>query len=305
MGMEGIGVYIRKLLQRRHGTPKQAAKRASDHKISFLPFLGAWQQPNKQGKVVTRVLNKRDVLARYVDACHSKNIVCGLWYYPWAGHEEELVDRLVELSDGLPIQFWLNDAELGFKWKKKLSDKQLAKQFGTNMRAIQPEAIRGTAAEGSKTWVQACARRLMDLVAEARDDGHFGIHGFTSYGIAQFHPNFPWEIFIEAADFVSPQLYKAEAKHVDFGIDNWYERAADPTGVVRERAGYMVPSIGTYGPKSGANMHDHLSAFVDSNEGVDGFIAWSWMQTNSQEWDVLARWADWIDRGACMLPPKD
>ena len=47
--MKGIGVYIRRLGKSRHGTPKQAAKRAADHGVSFVAVLGAWQQPGKDG----------------------------------------------------------------------------------------------------------------------------------------------------------------------------------------------------------------------------------------------------------------
>jgi hypothetical protein len=300
--MEGTGVYIRKLSTKRHGTPKQAAKRAKDHGLTFVPIMGAWQQPRKDKVVRVASPNKRDVLARYVDAFFKADIAVGLWYYPWAGHEDALLEVMREQTEGLPIEFWLNDAELGYKWKKKITDRALARQLGTNMRSMQPEAIRDIAPKGTKPWVIAGARKLMEGVEEAKSDGIINTHGSTAYGIAKFHPNFPWETFLQHADWLSPQLYTATARQVDMGIDQWYE--LDPKADAEELRGrprYMVPSIGTYGAKSGPKMHEHLSSFVDSNEGVDGFCAWSWMQTNSQEWQVLARWAEWLRKGACAL----
>lgn len=297
-GLEGVGVYARRLQKKIHGTPKAAAKKLSDHRISFVPIMGAWQQPRKDGVVKVGAPNAND-LAAYVEAFAAKGIKVGLWYYPWAGHEEALVEKLRSQSEGLPIEFWLNDAELGYKWKSK---HQLARAAaGTNMRGVQPEAIRGVEPKGGKAWMLKRAQQLMALVDEARADGLFKLKGHTAYGVAQFHPNYPWEIFCEDADFLSPQLYTATKKQIDMGIANWYDKVSVPNATLAALAGYMLPSIGTYGPRSGPKMHEHLSSFIDAEEGVDGFIAWSWMQTNSQEWDVLARWADWVSRGACTL----
>ena len=74
---------------------------------------------------------------------------------------------------------------------------------------------------------------------------------------------------------------------VDKGIEQWRDRGWS----------HIVPSVPTFGPKSGAKLHDFLSCFVDGQEEIDGFIVWSWMQTNSDEWRILSRWAEWFTRG--------
>jgi hypothetical protein len=265
--MEGVGIYIRKLLKRRHGTPKQAAKRAANHGIDFVAIMGAWQQPRRGG--VVKVGGNAESLPDYAQAFIDRGIDVGLWYYPWAGHESELLDTLSDQIAAMP-------------------------------RCVQPEAIdlnseifRGQRLQPS--WVEDRARTLMTgstklVKAHSMKYGA----GHTAYGRAKFHPNYPWDIFLENATFVSPQLYTATKAQLTAGLDEWLAVALDANTT-------RLPSIGTYGPKSGPKMHAHLSSFIDTGYLIDGFIAWSWMQTNSQEWDVLARWSDWIKRGACAL----
>jgi len=221
-------------------------------------------------------------------------IAPGLWFYPWAGYEKELGDALRDLCDEADIRFLSNDAELGYKWKGRPH----AKQRGTNMRGMQPEAIQGIAPARTKAHVEASARILVRTVNKLVSDYSMDWgHWFTSYGVAKFHRNFPWRTFAKPARVLSPQLYIATPETVDEAIRDWYLKADD-----KWQDKIMIPSIGTYGPQSGRKMHEHLCSFVDSDEGVDGFTAWSWKQTNAYEWSVLRRWAAWIKRGATTLP---
>lgn len=296
--VHGVGAYIRRLSTKKHGTPEQAAKRAADHGLSHVLIMGVWQQPrkNRNNRVIAGAPNKKK-LAAYADAFHEKGIKVGLWYYPWAGYEEHVIDLLGEQCALTQIDMLSNDAELGYKWKKKLSARQIERQFGTSMRGIQPEAIRDVVAVNTDVYVKACAKKLVKGIDYLVEE-HQMIWGpwQTSYGIAQYHPNFPWEIFTGGAEVLSPQLYSSTPAQVDMGIRNWYEKAND-----LDHFRPMMPSIPTYGPNSGDKLHAHLSNFVDGDEDVDGFTAWSWMQTNSKEWDVLARWADWLERDMCRM----
>lgn len=293
----GTGLYMRRLQRWIHGTPAQAAKKAAEHGTSHVQIMGAWQQPKKGRGVVTSAPNKRK-LRDYAAAMHDQGIRVGLWFYPWAGHEEALLEVLREQCELAQIDFLSNDGELGMKWK--IGRKRVRVPAGLNMRGKQPEAIRNIAPAGSRPFVEAAARILVAGMDDLIED--YGMewgHWFTSYGIARFHPNLPWEIFAKAALVLSPQLYTATTAQVDQGIAEWYARAGIRDVSKIGDLPYMIPSIGTYGKNSGPKMHEHLSSFVDGVEDVDGFVAWSWMQTNSQEWDVLLRWSDWIKRGLC------
>ena len=291
--MQGIGLYIRRLSKSRHGTPAKAARRAADHGVNHVAIMGGWQQPRKNGKVRVGAPNK-DKLADYADAFRSMGISVGLWFYPWAGHEDQMLDVLHTQSEGNGIAYWLNDAELGYKWKRTLSKSAAAGQSGTNMRGVQPEAIKGGMPDGTARWQKKYAKKLQEGMLAAKSSGLISQVGFTSYGLAKWHLNFPWEQFCDRVDFASPQLYTATPTQVDKGLSMW-------ASFFGGRAPLCSPSVGTFGPKSRAKMHDHLSSFVDCEVAIEGFMAWSWMQTDSSEWDVLARWADWLSRGACSL----
>lgn len=279
-------MYIRAISKKIHRSPAFAAKRAADHGVSFVAIMGAWQQPRKDGVVRVGSPNAK-VLNAYVDAFNARGIRVGLWFYPWAGHEEALLEKLRQQCESAPIDFLINDAELGYKWKSKR-----ALQKAATMRGVQPEAIPGVGPVGSKAYMQKHAAILAKGINELVDqhDMAWG-HWFTSYGIAGFHPNLPWDEFSEGVSVASPQLYTATPKMIDRGIREWYKHLPDA---------WLIPSIGTYGEKSNANMHEHLSCFVDGDEGTDGFIAWSWRQTNASEWDTLKRWAAWVDKGVCF-----
>ena len=289
--LEGVGLYIRGLSKSKHGTPAQAAKKAADHGLSHVAIMSDWQDYRKGKFSHLRGNMRKNRWKAYAEAFKKKDITVGLWFYPWAGHEDRLLKGLDPVCETGLIDYLLPDPELGFKWKGG----RRSSKTGT-MRGGQPEAIKGVSATGTQAHRRASAKKLMEGLKNMAHE-HRLVHGVgvTSYGVAKYHPTLPWKQFLENADFLSPQLYTASPKQVDAGIQQWYKHAKDYTSQLLP----MLPSIGTFGAKSGSKMHDHLSAFVDGNEGIDGFIGWSWRQTSRDEWRVLARWAEWLDRGVC------
>jgi hypothetical protein len=159
------------------------------------------------------------------------------------------------------------DPELGYKWK------------GAGTRAGQKEADpsapppTGTEAE-RRASAAKLVRGTLDLLTEKHD------LGVTSYGMSDYHRNFPWAEF--TAGWGSPQLYDVTADQVDHGIASW--RTMGWT--------HMVPSIPAFGPKSEQNLDDFLECFVDGGEDIAGMIVWSWMSISRGEWRTLARWAE-------------
>jgi hypothetical protein len=272
--LHGTGLYLRRLSTRIHGTPEQAAKKAADHNLSFVALMGVWQEYRK-GEFDQSNLNLRaSRLKRYSEAFQEAGVDVWLWGYPWGGHEEAFVEGMLEADQQALSSGWLLDPELGYKWGHR-SDKAR-----TNMRK-QPEAIRGVNPNGTRDEREEQATRLMNLSEEAAKN-----LGVTSYGLAKWHPNFPWKQFLshDSAPILSPQLYSISPAYVRKGIRDWHELASD---FDRERT--MCASIPTYGVNSNSKLDEHLAAFDDS---VDGFIGWSWLQTNRKEWDILKKYAE-------------
>lgn len=276
----GIGIYLRGLSQKKHGTPKQAAKKAKDNGVSFVAIMSIWQDKHN-GKDRTLYSNGRDasIIAKYADAFANAGIEVWLWGFPAAGREEQYINRLVDVSTVCDdnIDGWIHDPELPYKWKSSRRSKSLG------MRR-QPEYTgKIVAPEGSPVHRKNGAERLVNLSLDALDKS-MGL-GITSYGMAPGHRNFPWKEF-GGVGFGSPQLYSVGPKDIDRGIRAWRDHGWRT----------IIPSVPAFGKNSGAHMHDHLSNFVDGDEDINGFLFWSWRQIRRDEWRILARWADWFDR---------
>lgn len=284
--MDGIGIYARRLSTRIDGGPVEMAKRAAGNGVRAVAIMGAWQEPSGS-RIVTTAPNTGRADA-YIEQLRSHGIECWLWGYPWGGAHTDFVRAMEGCAQPELLTGWMLDPELGLKWGIKHAPKSI--DIVDTMR--QGEAIAGTAS-GTQAQRRAQARSLMDAsigACSARGRIPKRRLSITSYGRARFHPNFPWTEFAAPHDVEvtgSPQLYTATPAEVDAGIAEW--RAHGYTRI--------EPSVGTFGARSGAKLHEHLSTFVDGVERVDGFWFWSWQQTDSQEWRVIARWASWFERG--------
>ena len=153
---------------------------------------------------------------------------------------------------------------------------------------MQGEYTKGVRSSSTSAARRAQAQRLVDLSLDAMDES-LGI-GITSYGMAMYHKNFPWSVF-GGIGWGSPQLYSVGPDQIDRGIVKWRQHGWEE----------IIPSVPTFGKTSGAQLHDHLSNFVDGDENVTGFIFWSWRQTSRDEWRILARWADWFGGDAVAI----
>lgn len=279
--MHGIGIYARRLSTKLDGGPTACAQRAADSGVRIVAIMGAWQEPD--GARVRTTSPNAGVADRYVEQLKKRGISVWLWGYPWGGAHAAFVEAMQGCASPSGIDGWMLDPELGFKWGMGKLPKA---PLGVVDTMRQGEAIAGTAS-GTRAVRQLQASQLMDASIAKLEGRQLAV---TSYGRARFHPNFPWKEFARKHGPIaigSPQLYTAAPKEVDAGIIEWREH------------GYsmIVPSVGTFGPRSGAKLHEHLSTFVDGHEDVHGFWFWSWQQTDSQEWRVLARWSDWFARG--------
>lgn len=256
--------------------------------------------------------SNRGRLRAWYEAFAAVGIDFGLWYFPQTGLVPQLRDRLIEAvaeCHGKPA-WLLGDPEVYLKYKGGPGVRADDWTLSTGMRqapgtrtpgdvpaaaARQPEAISRVQIKGSYDYVKAEAAAIVQAMLDAANE-HVGV-GITSYGLPHFHPNFIWEGFA-GVGFGSPQLYSSTPQQVDRGIGDWRKLVGPDGGQWIE----IIPSIPTFGDNSGHRLHYHLSNFVDGDEDVNGFIAWSWQQTDAQEWDILARWADWFERGIPHTP---
>jgi hypothetical protein len=284
---KGIGLYTRNLSSSVYRSPKQAAKQAADNGVSFIAIMAMWQD-YLNGKDRQLYSNGQDgsLIASYAAAFKQQNIDVWLWGFPRGGWEEPFVERfgdVTKICKGT-ISGWLFDPEVYYKW----SGKPIA---SLSMRG-QPEFSTDAVPQGNKLSRRRQATMLIDLAMDALDES-LGI-GITSYGMAQYHKNFPWEKF-GGVGWGSPQLYTVSPKQIDEGIKAWRNLEWK----------HIVPSVPTFGAKSGSALHDFLSNFVDGEEDISGLIFWSWEMTSVDEWRVLARWAEWMKAHLCELGPKD
>lgn len=302
LSVRGMGLYIRGLSKSRHGTPKQAAKKAKDHGISHVAIMAVWQDYQKGKFRHLRGNLVKDRFVAYADAFEAQGIDVGLWFYPWGGHEERLLEDLHAACEKAKIAYVLDDGELGHKWRSR--GRGNTNDVGT-MRGGQREAFEGGKVTAAKATRIHQVHELWDGLQTLVSDGHTPLMGATAYGMAQYHPTFPWEAKLERADFLSPQLYTATPKQVDQGIAKWWEYAGGNMQIDKSTNMSfnipMVPSIGLFGEKSGSKMSAHLENFVDGEEEIDGFLGWSWRQTSRQEWRILSKWAERMNRGIMEL----
>lgn len=270
----GLALYIRAIRRSRHGTPKQFAKRLADHGISWVALGGPWHDTEGE-----RWINKPETIARYADALLNVGVIPHIWGYPWHDRVELFVDQMTLASDP-DIDGWLLDPELGLKH--------------------HPAAAR-------------------ELVRQSRAANPYRILGFTSYGNTRGHRSFPWDEFAEPGgfdpfkecDYGSPQLYDVPESRVLAGMRAYKEVGFDA----------IIPSFGAYKfvkrdaslplrgrnrkavSKTPAELDAHLGHFITSEIPIPGAIGWAENFVNRGLWRVLARWADWLRRGAGTLPP--
>jgi len=285
----GIGLYIRGLSRKKQGTPKQAAKKAADNGVSFVAIMAAWQDVHR-GK--ERFLNSNGktgtIIAEYAQAFADRDIQVWIWGFPRAGGEQQYIERLNHVTGacGGTVFGWIHDPELFYKWKGRLR-----KNLPPGMRRQVEYTGETTAPVGSPRQRKKGAVELIRMTEQTIRETSLTSYGITSYGMAQYHKSFPWDEF-GGRGFGSPQLYSVGPEQIDAGIRAWQTHGWS----------HIVPSVPLFGKNSGAKMHDHLSNFVDGEEDISGLLFWSWRQASREEWRILARWADWLTRGACTLP---
>jgi hypothetical protein len=116
-------------------------------------------------------------------------------------------------------------------------------------------------------------RRLLALTLDSLDESS-GL-GFTSFGVPKYHRTFPWEV-AGGWGWGSPQIYTVSAAVGRAGIQAWRDLGWE----------YVVPSVPTFGPRSGEKLREYLQALGPA----PAICAWVWRATGAHEWRTLRDW---------------
>lgn len=211
MNPSGLGIYIRNLRHKSHGTPLYAAAHARQHRVSWVAIGCVWQDG-----LGHRLINPPQRIAEYARAFASAGIGVWLWGYPRAGREAEFVQAMsaataaCESVNAPTIRGWLLDPEAGYKWGLR---------FGRREKFARQKAL--------------------ELVAMCRVAQPSMPIGCTSFGLISAHRNFPWAEFAAGTDYGSPQTYTLDDARVRKAMAEW-----------RALWRWVVPSTPGYGPNT-------------------------------------------------------
>ncbi len=265
----GVGLYLRRISERTHGGPQEAAKKAVDHGLKWVSLLFAWQ--DRDGQANRNIRFNESKLHDYAQAFKEAGLLTYVWGFPRAGWEDEFDDHVKWSLTSDHIDGVMLDPEIFYKWKRSRGASVINRGMRGTREAIDVEVT------GSRDWAEYRARKLVRQTVDALKEKH-GL-GVTSYGIPAYHSNFPWDSF-GGYGWGSPQLYSVGKDLVDHGIKQWLEFGWTE----------LLPSVPTFGVNSGRSLEEHLERF--DHEAIRGIIAWSWRQTDKSEWRVLEKFAD-------------
>lgn len=113
----GVGIFARALVRASSGTPAELARRARDHRVSFVPLLAVWH--DEKG-LHTR--NDRAMPA-YADALRAADVDVWVWGYPHALEEERFVDALVERARRVGARGVILDPEVSYKGRPRAMER--------------------------------------------------------------------------------------------------------------------------------------------------------------------------------------
>jgi hypothetical protein len=178
---KGVGIYVRNISRRIHGSPDDMAANARLHGVDFVALQCAWQTDDGKEH---RDSNEGD-LEDYAAALLAKGVEVGVWGYPHDDPQRiaEFTERCEEAMDQAQASFLLIDPEKPYKGN------------------------RDAAAALVGDVVPMCARRGVQI-------------GVTSYGITSYHRTMPWQE-LGGVGFGSPQLYSVSKRGIRRGMNEW------------------------------------------------------------------------------------
>lgn len=247
----GKGLFVR-ALDRHVGTPAELVDKARWAGLSWVPILTLWQfdQPPPPAAGAQQVGGSPQMppffqkpfnqdIAPFIAALHAAGIQAWLWGYPIA--RPDAVEAFAQVVG------------------------TLAKQTGAA----------GIIADVEASWrqVQGVETLAANLVGGLRQHSGGRPVGIMSYGWPHDHPQFPWPVFAQLADFGAPQAYDSDGKR---GAD-FPRRATEAYQQLGFRSVVPVlPAFGAHGD-TGAKITATLQSVH-----VPSVLWWDWFSANEQ-----------------------
>lgn len=275
--LEGTSLYLRRYSTRKHGSPKQLAKKFADHGASWVAIGGPWHDNKSQ-----RMMNSPAQCRRLADAFYASGVEPWIWGYPWMGTEELFADQMNECAGEYNLAL-------------------LDPERGSNPTRSRREPGRFKA--------NAHAELLVELMAERFEGGWCGLSTFGS-GVRMKW--FPLGAFAQTLvkhfpgrTFLGGQTYTEDSR-VDPSIDDFLKVINKHGGLDKIQ---LVPNFGVYKrnyanravSKTPAELYAHFGEFIDEGEPVHAMIGWAENFMNARLWKMFARISDQLARGACAL----
>ncbi len=194
---------------------------------------------------------KVDLVPPVVAALHAKGIQVWGWHYVYGYNPVAEAQMAVQRVKELGLRGYVIDAEAEFE---KPGMAAVAKTFMNELRKGLPQKP-----------VALCAYR------------------WPSY-----HPQFPWDAFMEKCDYNMPQVYWMQAHNPAAQLERTvrefnamhYVRPIMPTGPVFREAGWGPTAV---------EIQEYLQACRDLNLSATNFFAWDYGCSNLRElWDTIA-----------------
>jgi hypothetical protein len=280
--IDGTALYIRQYSKKKHGTPKQLAKKFANYGCKWAAIAGPWHEKRPDSiHVSTGLMNSVDTCRALSDAFWEQDIDPFIWGYPWQGTEEKFADQM--------------DACAG-EYNLALLDPEL----GSN-------PTRSSKGPG-KAKANAHATKLVGLMVERFVGGWCGL---STYGSGVRMSWFPLYAFAAALakhfpgrTFMGGQTYTEDGA-IDTSIADFMKaiKANGGLDVIQ-----LVPNFGTYTREHGKvrskkpeELRVHLYEFIDEAEPVHAMIGWAENFMNDALWAELKRFNALLERGACRL----
>lgn len=271
---QGFALYLRRYIEREHGTPKALMEKFKANGASWIAIAGPWDD-DPEG---LRFLNSPATCIKLIEAAKAAGLVPYIWGYPFLGREEAFVNAMARCVGDTKANILL-DPELGSNPTRAASG-------------------------AGKTRANAGATKLINLIHARFPDI---VLGLSTFGSGVRMKWFPLLAFLTAMAIHYPgKCFAGGQTYTDDGVVD--RSIADFLAAIGDKKIQLVPNFGTYAKtatgyraKTAKELDAHLFEFVNEGEPVEALIGWAENFMTPDLWKVFAKHATLMKRGAYKL----